>query len=655
MAEWWEQQSTLVALHARVENLETGAVWSNHPLRALRNVVGDRQEMVSQVRRAGQLALEQLRQVCKAIDQSEIPAEHWSDFARIEELLRYMEPMAVFAEGGNLGLLDPDSERFKQFKKGLTQVAALRRKWESTKQQNQHWKSKFSPEETLLALGKARKFESNFFRWLFPEWWKLRAWITQSYDFAQHPIRPSWLQVLEGLEAEHAAAAKVDSKLQAMTEEMQLSLPPASMQQRISEWKSRSSQYPSWILAVHSILMGSERAAAMINQCQDIQRRLKEFEKTVEPLLAAWRHQAPGGLLQELSRILEHVHELPKIADILEKLDKLPAKIGGLLRTSKLPIDQLEAATEYQGWSNWLAAHPEIERFTSTIHQKQVKQLVQERDRWLAANASAICGRVRQQFREKIKPDRADRDQWKRYQQGRKLLEHEFGKVMRYRPIRDLIEGDSGLVVRDLKPIWLMSPLSVSDTLPLDTQFVDVVIFDEASQVRLEDAIPTLFRGLQTIIVGDTMQLPPTNFFTQKGASEEGEVDNEFVAGENDEVSSPYDLSSDSLLSHSGKCMESTMLGWHYRSRSESLISFSNWAFYDGRLLTVPDPRRNVAPLNQPTQPAPITKAPITKAPSANSQIAKEADPSPAVHEPPNRYEVARPWLVAPRMARRRF
>src|SRR5260370_39811468 len=96
-----------------------------------------------------------------------------------------------------------------------------------------------------------------------------------------------------------------------------------------------------------------------------------------------------------------------------------------------------------------------------------------------------------------------------------------MGKSMRYRSIRDLVAGDSGLFVQDLKPVWLMSPLSVSDTLPLDAAHFDVVIFDEASQITLEEAVPSLFRAAQVIVVGDQMQLPPTNFFSAKHAEQE--------------------------------------------------------------------------------------------------------------------------------------
>ncbi|NND98355.1 MAG: hypothetical protein HKN47_13620 [Pirellulaceae bacterium] len=134
--------------------------------------------------------------------------------------------------------------------------------------------------------------------------------------------------------------------------------------------------------------------------------------------------------------------------------------------------------------------------------------------------------------------------------------------------------------------MWLMSPLSVSDTLPLTTE-VDVVIFDEASQVTLEDAVPALCRGKQVIVVGDQMQLPPTNFFSTKRSDDDESGDIMVTDDDGEDIS--YDLSSASFLGFADRTLPSTMLGWHYRSRSESLISFSNWRFYDGRLLTVPE------------------------------------------------------------------
>src|SRR3989449_8227797 len=113
---------------------------------------------------------------------------------------------------------------------------------------------------------------------------------------------------------------------------------------------------------------------------------------------------------------------------------------------------------------------------------------------------------------------------------------------MRYKSIRELASGSTGDVVQDLKPIWLMSPLSVSDTLPLDPNLFDVVIFDEASQIPLEEAIPAIYRSHQVIVVGDEMQLPPTTFFAAGRAEEDSVIVEE--EGECIEV----DLDSDSFL-----------------------------------------------------------------------------------------------------------
>ena len=140
------------------------------------------------------------------------------------------------------------------------------------------------------------------------------------------------------------------------------------------------------------------------------------------------------------------------------------------------------------------------------------------------------------------------------------------------------------MVVGDLKPIWLMSPLSVSDTLPLEGDLFDVVIFDEASQIPIEEAVPALARAPQVIVVGDEMQLPPTSFFAASL-----DADDKQVVAEEDGETIAILLDADSLLNQAARHLPATLLAWHYRSRSESLISFSNAAFYDGRLVTIPD------------------------------------------------------------------
>lgn len=153
------------------------------------------------------------------------------------------------------------------------------------------------------------------------------------------------------------------------------------------------------------------------------------------------------------------------------------------------------------------------------------------------------------------------------------IITREALKKRKHKPIRELV--DEGFdFIRRLKPCMMMSPISVSQFLPPTNELFDVVIFDEASQILPEDAINCIYRGKQHIIAGDRKQLPPTTFFFSNVEIDE---DEEF-----DDFESLLDLSSTS-----SEVKEFPLL-WHYRSKHEDLITFSNKSFYDSSLNTFP-------------------------------------------------------------------
>ena len=159
-------------------------------------------------------------------------------------------------------------------------------------------------------------------------------------------------------------------------------------------------------------------------------------------------------------------------------------------------------------------------------------------------------------------------------------LKRELNKQRRIMPIRRLFREIPNLILA-LKPCLMMSPLSVSLFLEADTFNFDTVIFDEASQVCTENAIGAILRGKQVIIAGDSKQLPPTNFFSATVSDSDFDGD----VGDEDE----YDDSSayESILDEAALLPERTLL-WHYRSRHEHLIAFSNAKIYKGNLITFP-------------------------------------------------------------------
>ena len=143
-------------------------------------------------------------------------------------------------------------------------------------------------------------------------------------------------------------------------------------------------------------------------------------------------------------------------------------------------------------------------------------------------------------------------------------------------PVRRLLE-ETGEVAQALKPCFMMSPLTVSQFLPPSLHF-DAVIFDEASQVRPSDAINCIYRGSQLIVAGDDQQLPPTSFF--EAVSVDG--DDEWEEDQFEEFESVLKLGKGSAG------LRELPLKWHYRSQHENLIAYSNYSFYEGRLVTFP-------------------------------------------------------------------
>ncbi|WP_131813825.1 DUF3320 domain-containing protein [Mycolicibacter kumamotonensis] len=153
------------------------------------------------------------------------------------------------------------------------------------------------------------------------------------------------------------------------------------------------------------------------------------------------------------------------------------------------------------------------------------------------------------------------------------VIRREGSKQRKHLPVRELMLR-AGNATRSIKPVFMMSPLAVSQYLPPEMEF-DIVIFDEASQVTPGDAINCIYRGKALILAGDDKQLPPTSFFDRSTDDDEDETD-------------VKDFQSVLELAKASGAFNNLGLRWHYRSRHEDLIAFSNYKFYGGQLVTFP-------------------------------------------------------------------
>ncbi|MGA0100046.1 MAG: DUF3320 domain-containing protein, partial [Steroidobacteraceae bacterium] len=254
----------------------------------------------------------------------------------------------------------------------------------------------------------------------------------------------------------------------------------------------------------------------------------------------------------------------------------LAAGLGGLVQAverGSAPLKDMADYFEfcYQSW--WLGkaldGSPVLCEFSSVNHERKLEEFkaadahFQElTSRYVAA---VLAGNVPN---SSLLPG-ADTEMGK--------LRREIQKQRRHIPIRQLLRAMPNLLPR-LKPCLLMSPLSVAQYLDTRHAQFDVVVFDEASQIPVWDAVGAIARGRQLVCVGDPKQLPPTNFFNK--------VDNlDGLAGE--EQIEDMESILDECLSVG---LTPLSLDWHYRSRHESLITFSNITYYDNRLITFPSP-----------------------------------------------------------------
>ncbi|MBB4188957.1 very-short-patch-repair endonuclease [Sinorhizobium terangae] len=161
------------------------------------------------------------------------------------------------------------------------------------------------------------------------------------------------------------------------------------------------------------------------------------------------------------------------------------------------------------------------------------------------------------------------------------ILRGEMARRRNHMPIRQLMQK-AAPAIQALKPVFMMSPLSIAQFLPPGLLEFDILVMDEASQIQPVDALGAIARAKQVVVVGDERQLPPTKFFakmTSGGSEEDDEQDGAQV----------FDI--ESILGlFSARGLPEKMLRWHYRSRHQSLIAVSNSQFYDSKLFIVPSP-----------------------------------------------------------------
>jgi very-short-patch-repair endonuclease len=268
----------------------------------------------------------------------------------------------------------------------------------------------------------------------------------------------------------------------------------------------------------------------------------------------SWKNEIQNGKLSPIAPLVE-----------LIEAGRIPADHG---------IISLRRILAQQKLRDNFQKDPELTNFNGTIHNQKVVEFQKvDRRRLELAKVNVL-----QKHYQQLPP--------KRPVGAVGTVLGEVNKQRSHRPIRQLL-SQAGPIVQDLKPVFMMSPLSVAQFLEPGKIEFDLLVIDEASQVKPVDALGAIARCRQLVVVGDDKQLPPSNFFSKLTSndtdqeSDDEEIDSTLVKAK--EMESILSLAK-------ARGLKDTLLRWHYRSKHHSLIAVSNQRFYENKLYVVPSP-----------------------------------------------------------------
>lgn len=313
--------------------------------------------------------------------------------------------------------------------------------------------------------------------------------------------------------------------------------------------------------------------------------------------LNAWSEDKRNAFINhvgELSRFkseLTRCFQLEKQTDISEFLQTKLKHLASLVANKALLIQVKEVYFQFiascntwkdiqvlvlsTNWRKIKALHPDLAKYEPS----QLGELLDKQEKEEQKDGKLFAKKIHQQIRKTFNDynellregtrklsaeEKAFRQQLKT---GKSILVKEFGKSKNYKSIRYLLESDARHWIQVIIPIWMATPVQVSNFFPLESEIFDLVLFDEASQIALPNALGSMHRAKRALVAGDSQQMSPTNFF-----------------GKN------YSFSD--LLNQAKYYFKNVDLKHHYRSESTELIRFSNEHFYNNELIVYPSPAR---------------------------------------------------------------
>lgn len=581
-ADWQQFENELAKLYQINNDTNQSIYFSNHPFRFLKIDFFAGFSNLADFKMQLEQMVSTLENIGEKLDFMHLP-NNLSGFDSIFEFLRKSAAVIPFYEKGKQALLLENGALLQQLEAEIEELLDLKTKLENLQNVYPHWQNKLVETDAVSALEVISKSENNFFNFLNGNYRTVKKQVLAAYNINNHAIKPKLSLVLQNLIEQYQTEKLYAEKKQNFERFYQLG-ELFALKRHVALLKADTEQ---GVYLFVNELNSNER-----KELTDLYAQMQSVQQVLQNVLDNYKTLSLSQVENLLQSIINKQTYFQLYVSVFQDLKLLNPSVLQLIKTKEISLNELQNTLAEKSLEVYYGQNYGHKKFNMDVLHASIQKIKKMYAELLETNGKYIIAKQKNDLKQLIiksemsvagmsEQDKTDK---KAIAEGRKILENEFNKNIRFKSIRELATAESGQIIREIKPVWLMSPLSVSDTLPINQNYFDVVIFDEASQITLEEGLPPIYRAQQTIIVGDEMQMPPSNFF---GSSANNQDD--LWQTETDDEDEYFSLDADSFLSQGARKFPSIMLGWHYRSKHEALIGFSNASFYDNQLLTIPD------------------------------------------------------------------
>ena len=502
--------------------------------------------------------------------------------SEVDDRINIAKKLRPIYEKGKLDILDAKSNDGKDLILKIKEHKKLLLNLDLQEQGNKNWNSNLTLEDSKILVDNWKLKNSGVLKFLNPGFYKIKNEIKQLYNFDAHQVKPSIESIIKNLEQLNQCKSDIES----FEHELLTTYGIQDINEQ-TEWVLHCQNKNNKLITEFCTSENFEE----ITFYSEIENTFIQLKNNLFNLFNEGSSIKIESISNKYETLKLELNHFPSFKTFLEKLKAQPENFQELILNKKWTISEFSYHFAYGNFLNLMEKYPQTNDLEAGNIEGAISNIKELLESYFESNVKVIKSEIVSKFLNQIRITEStaaqltedEKYEKKNLKSARRILENEFGKSMRYKSVRELFNNEAHKIMTTLKPVWLMSPLSVSDIMPIDQDTFDVVIFDEASQITLEEGVPALFRSKQIIVVGDEMQMPPTNFFGSNTNLEEEDAEEEIG----------FSLDADSILNQSSRKLSNVMLGWHYRSRRESLISFSNAAFYNRSLLTIPDAHKS--------------------------------------------------------------